>query len=96
MDNGDRGRRLTAAVGDTIEITLQTIGPGHYGSPVLSSGSVVFLGESSAGPPVPAGPTQVYRFEAVASGLADITIAHTGDPAEGPAIPPFVVTVGVP
>jgi len=95
MGNGDAGRRLTAAVGDTIEVTLQTIGPGHYGSPVLSSGSVVFLGESSAGPPIPAGPTQLYRFEA-ASGLADITIAHTGDPREGPAIPPFVLTVGVP
>ncbi len=96
LGNGDAGRRLIAAVGDTIEVTLQTIGPGHYGSPVLSSGSVVFLGESSAGPPIPAGPTQLYRFEAVASGLAEITIAHTGGPTEGPAIPPFVLTVGVP
>ena len=96
LANGDGGRRLMAAVGDTIEVTLQTIGPGHYGSPVLSSGSVVFLGESSAGPAIPAGPTQLYRFEAVASGLAEITIAHTGDPTEGPAIPPFVLTVGVP
>ena len=96
LDNGDGGRRLMAAIGDTIEVTLQTIGPGHYGSPVLSSGSVVFLGESSAGPTVPAGPTQLYRFEVVAPGLAEITIAHTGDPTEGPAIPPFVVTVGVP
>jgi hypothetical protein len=95
LGNADSGRSVVAAVGDTIELTLQTIGPGQYGNPIVSSGSVMLLGESSAGPPNPAGPRQLYRFQAVASGRADITIPHTGDPPEGPAIPAFAVAVEV-
>ena len=90
----DAGRTVVVAVGDKIEVTLQTIGPGQYGNPIVSSASVVFLGESSAGAPNPAGPTQLYRFEAVAAGRADITIPRTGGPP-GPAIPVFAVTLVV-
>jgi hypothetical protein len=95
VDNGDAGRRVEASVGDTIEITLQTIGPGQYGDPILSSGSLMFLGVSFADKPIPAGPTQLYRFEAVASGQADITIPHTGGLPGGPVTPAFVIIVSV-
>jgi len=61
----------------------------------VSSGSVLFMGESSAGAPNPAGTRQVYRFEAVVSGQAHITIAHTGYVPEGAVIPVFAVTLEV-
>ena len=95
LDDADAGRSVAAAVGDKIEVTLQTIGPGQYGDPILSSGSVKFLGESSAGAPNPGGPRQLYQFEAVASGRADISIPHTGELPEGPVIPAFAITVEV-
>jgi hypothetical protein len=41
LGNADAGRTLAAAVGDQIEVTLQTIGPGQYG-------------DSPEGPSVPA------------------------------------------
>lgn len=95
LNNTDTGRSVVAAVGDKIEVTLQTIGPGHYGNARVSSGAVVFLDESSVGPPIPAGPTQLYRFEAVDSGQADITVPHDGDPPEGPGVPAFSISVRV-
>ena len=95
LSNADAGRVVVTAVGDKIEVTLQTIGPGQYGNARVSSGAVVFLDESSVGPPVPAGPTQLYRFEAVDSGQADITVPHDGDPPEGPGVPAFSISVRV-
>ncbi len=95
LGNADAGRTVAAGVGDRIEVTLQTIGPGQYGDPSVSSRATVFLGESPVGPPNPGGPTQLFRFEAIAPGRADITIPHTGDPPEGPAVPAFFVTVQV-
>ena len=77
LDNGNTGQSVVAAVGEKIEVTLQTVGPGQYGDPIVSSGSVKFLEESSAGTPNPGGPRQLYRFEAVSSGQANITIPHT-------------------
>jgi hypothetical protein len=67
--------------------------PGSYGTPVLSSGSIRFLGESSPGPPNPGGPRQLYRFEAVAAGRAELTIPHV----DGFPTPrnPFVVAMDV-
>ncbi|HXK09287.1 MAG TPA: hypothetical protein VMT70_06580 [Vicinamibacteria bacterium] len=95
LGNADAGRSVVASVGDKVEVTLQTIGPGQYGDPVVSSGSVMFLGVSEAGPPIPAGATQLYRFEAVAPGPAGIAIPHTGDLPAGPATPAFTITVVV-
>lgn len=91
LAEGDAGKTTMAAVGDTIEVTLQTIGPGQYGTPVVSSKAVVFLGESPAGQPNPGGPRQLFRFEVVASGRAEIAIPHTG-----PVTQPFTVTIEVP
>ena len=90
VDNENTGQSVVASVGEKIEVTLQTIGPGQYGDPILSSGSVKFLEESSAGTPNPGGPRQLYRFEAVSSGQANITIPHTGGLPDA-----FTITVTV-
>ena len=93
LTNADNGRSIAVLVGDKIEVTLQTIGPGEYGTPVVSSGSIRFQGESSPGPQNPGGPRQLFRFEAVAVGRAEITIPHMN----GFPVPrdPFVVGVDV-
>lgn len=95
VDNDGAGQSVAALVGEKIEVTLQTVGPGQYGDPILSSESVKFLDESSASRPNPGGPRQLYRFEAVSSGKVNITIPHTGDLPNGPAIPAFMITITV-
>ena len=47
---------MVASVGERIEVTLQTIGPGQYENIVVSSELVRFLGEASAGAPNPGRP----------------------------------------
>lgn len=96
LSNAHSGGTVVAAVGDKIEVTLQTIGPGQYGTPSSSSVSVRFRGESSPpGLPNPGGVRQLYRFEVVASGRADITIPHSGGLPQNPR-PAFAITVEVP
>jgi hypothetical protein len=95
LDNSSNGRTVSVAPGARIDVTLQTIGPGQYGTPTVSSGSIRFSGESSAGEPNPGGPRQLFRFEAVTVGRADITIPHTTVDPPSPQVPPFVVAVDV-
>jgi hypothetical protein len=94
LDNSSNGHTISVVPGDKIDTTLQTIGPGQYDTPTVSSGSIRYLGESSAGIPNPGGPRQLFRFEAIAVGRAEITIPHTMDP---PSLqtPPFAITVDV-
>jgi len=40
LDSNDNTKRVCVAVGQTIEITLQTIGPQQYGAPKISSPAV--------------------------------------------------------
>ena len=69
---------MSLAIGDELGIKLQTVGPGEYSSPPAITGSAVrFLGVALVGPYVPAGPTQVFRFKAVALGQAIIQFEHT-------------------
>ena len=56
MTNGVAGQSVVASVGERIEVTLQTIGPGQYENIVVSSELVRFLGEASAGAPNPGRP----------------------------------------
>lgn len=69
-------------VHETIDLTLQTIGPGEYGEPQLSSTAVVFDGTDAASPPNPGGPRQIYRFHAEAPGTVLVTIPHSEGRAE--------------
>lgn len=95
LDNSSNGRAVSVAPGDRVDISLQTIGPGQYETPTVSSGSVRFLGESSAGMPNPGGPTQMFRFEAVTVGRAEITIPHTVSDPPSPQTSPFGIVVDV-
>ena len=79
LNNSNAGQILSLAVGDTFDVTLQTIGPGSYGTPTISNGVIQFLGESLAPLPIPAGPTQIYLFRSLLVGNADISISHSGN-----------------
>jgi hypothetical protein len=72
-------RTITVALGQPLEITLQSVGPGQYLSPPgISSGVVRFVDMTIVGPPVPAGPKQRFRFETTARGMAVISFRHSG------------------
>ena len=78
LDSGDNGRLLSVGVGDEIEVTLQTIGPGQYDEhPGVSAPAVVFAKVSMPFPPNPGGPRQLFQFTAAAAGQAAISISHT-------------------
>ena len=75
-----RSQSLTVPVGTQFNVTLQTIGPGEYSSPpTVSSAAVHFLDVSEATFAVPAGPTQLFRFDATTFGKAILVFQHTGD-----------------
>jgi hypothetical protein len=78
LTRADDGQKISTKVGQTIVITLQTIGGGNYGTPKISSRAVKF--DSAAYPATknPGGPTQIYRFSAADVGTAQIRIPHTG------------------
>jgi hypothetical protein len=61
-----------------FDIRLQTVGPGEYEAPGISSPAVRFTGVSLVPPFVPAGPTQVFRFQALNPGRATLTFHHSG------------------
>jgi hypothetical protein len=73
----DLEKTVSAALGQEIDVTLQTIGPGQFAAPELSSSAVEFIEMSFPPNQNPGGPTQLYRFNAVSSGTVVITIKHT-------------------
>ena len=79
LNRGNDGQKISVKVGQPIVVTLQTIGGGHYGTPEVSSRAVRFECTMYAPPEQrnPGGPTQIYRFTAVAKGEAQIRIPHT-------------------
>ena len=75
---GGTSRTFTVPAGSQFSVTLQTIGPGEYSSPpALSSSAVQFRDMAGVCPCVPAGPTQSFRFLAVAPGSAIVRFTHT-------------------
>lgn len=63
--------RVTAIVGQEIDITLGSIGPAAYETPPsISSGAVAYLRVDVLGPPNPGGPTLRFRFRAMHTGTA--------------------------
>jgi hypothetical protein len=90
----NNGRQVIATVGQRIEITLQTIGPGSYDeTPHISSPAIRFENVHLRWPVNPGGPTQVYIFRAAAKGKAEIQIPHIN--SEPNTRPTFVVTIEV-
>jgi len=78
LSGGDRGKVVSVIVGRNVDITLQTIGPGQYGDPEVSSDNVRFQEVELAPVQNPGGPTQIFHFECAAVGSAMIMISHTG------------------
>ena len=94
LNTDSSGRQVVATVGQEIEITLQTIGPGSYEeTPQISSPAIRFENVHLRQPYLPAGPTQVYVFRAAAKGKAEIQIRHIN--SEPNVRPTFVVTIEV-
>lgn len=78
LNGEDSGRTIEVTLSQEVEVTLQTIGPGQYETPSISSPAVRFIDVVDGAVVVPAGPTQVFRFRTESTGSATITIAHTG------------------
>jgi hypothetical protein len=70
LNRTNDGQHLSANVGQPIVVTLQTIGGGHYDTPQISSRAIRFESAVFPAKQNPGGPTQVYRFTAVAEGEA--------------------------
>jgi len=93
LSRADAGRVVSVAAGTEVHIALQSIGPGSFGDPIVSTGSVRLLDVSLANLRNPGGPKQVFRFRAVERGQAVVRIAHTAD---GPfSNPEFTITLDV-
>jgi hypothetical protein len=77
--NGTTGRTFTVAPGQEVDIRLQSIGPGEYQAPpAISSTAIRFQSAGLVGPSVPAGVTQLFRFQALRQGRAIVTFRHSG------------------
>ena len=70
---------VTLRVGQELDLTVGTLGPGAYEAPIISTGSLVFLSDSLIGPYTPAGPRQLFRFRGVAVGQAIVVLHHSGN-----------------
>ena len=89
LSDGDTGSTVNAEVGQAIQLTLHTIGPGNYDSPSSSEPVLRFVGEDDPKAQNPGGPTQLYEFDAESAGTVTVTIPHTSRPD------PFRMTVVV-
>ena len=76
LNGRNAGQHVAATVGQPIQITLGTVGPGQYESPQISSSAVRFERVAFAAQQIPAGPTLVYHFLATSEGEAEIEIPH--------------------
>jgi hypothetical protein len=76
LSASDDASSITCSIGRKLDIVLQTIGPGEYQDPSLSSDAVEFLNQT-LGPVNPAGPEQTFHFTCVKPGSADIRILHS-------------------
>ena len=94
VNNAHNGRSVEVVSGQELQILLQTIGPGQYGEPSISTGAVRFVGMSLPEAQNPGGPRQLYTFSAVRVGFATITIVHVGD-VSGQTSPTFTLLVTV-
>jgi len=73
------GETLRVAVGEELDLTLQTVGPGEYQSPPrVSSSSLQFLDAAPITPTSRWGIAQVFRFKGAIPGQAIVVIHHSG------------------
>jgi hypothetical protein len=78
LDSSNNGQHLAASVGDQIEITLGSVGPGQYDEPEISSSAIRLANTALRWPPNPGGPVFIYILKARAEGEARFQINWTG------------------
>lgn len=92
----NNGQRVSARVGQQIEISLGTVGPRQYGTPEISSPALQLVSTAQDWPPNPGGPSFVYIFQAVAEGEARVTVpVINNDPTFYTNDITFTITIGV-
>jgi hypothetical protein len=77
LDSSNDGQHMAASVGDQIEITLGSVGPGHYDEPEISSSAIRLANTALRWPPSPGGPVVIYILKASAEGEARFQIHFT-------------------
>jgi hypothetical protein len=95
FDEHDNGHTASVSAGDEVDITLGFIGGSYYSGPDVSSSAVQFESASVIPPYNSGGPTVLFKFDAVASGTATISIPYTSPAPGAAAQPPFTLTVNV-
>jgi hypothetical protein len=79
--SGTPARGWTVTLGQEIDITLGTLGPGQYVSPPTIAGAAVsFIDMTYPAPQYPSGTTQLFRFRAAQAGQVLITF-HSAPPS---------------
>jgi hypothetical protein len=93
----NQGGSATVKVGDEIDITLGSVGPGSYSQdPVLSNDNLTVIEVTfPAGQQNPGGPTLLYRLRALAPGQTQVEIPFNSAPAGGAGQQTFTVTITV-
>lgn len=81
----NRDTSIVAGVGQEVDITLGTVGPGQFNDPSVASGPVQFLGSAVVPPYTPAGPRQQFRFTTTQTGRTVVVFHHVD--GDGPAAP---------
>ncbi|HEY4132429.1 MAG TPA: hypothetical protein VGM50_17595 [Gemmatimonadaceae bacterium] len=70
-----KDQTILVGVGQEVDLTIQTVGPGGYSDhPSISSNAAVFLGVEDVGLAVPAGPRVRFRFRGITRGDAVVRI----------------------
>ena len=70
---------IRVGVGQELDLTVGTVGPGEYmAPPLISSDALRFLDAQIVAPHLPSGPTQLFRFQGQAPGTAVLIIQHSG------------------
>jgi len=87
------GSDVKLAMNQQLNLELQTVGPGQFGEPTISSATVRFEGMTFPRAQNPGGPKQLYEFRAVGDGTAVVTIPHDNAAGPAPATAPFTLTL---
>jgi hypothetical protein len=78
VDYSNNDQHLAVLVGDQIEITLGSIGPGwQYDEPQISSSAIQLVNTALQSPPNPGGPVYIYTLKASAGGDARFNVHFT-------------------
>jgi hypothetical protein len=88
LTRANSGEHVSATVGQTIQVDLESLAGAGYGLPQVSSPCVQYRNSVRAMPPNPGGSLPIFVFEAISVGEAEIRIPRGDSPG-------FAVTVEV-